>query len=98
MILEKKKIIAVSPFIGNKPVSGPAGKYMDAKKMENSPFGVAQYYSEFLSAFIISRADHSFSEKINKLGIKVYETDIIMNDRNDENRLASYLLEKFTRL
>jgi hypothetical protein len=71
---------------------------MDAMKMENSPFGVALYYSEFLSAFIISRDDHSLSEKINNLGIKVYETDIIMNDSNDEKRLASYLLAKFTGL
>jgi len=98
LILEKKKIIAVSPFIGTKPISGPAGKYMDAMKMENSPFGVTLYYSKFLSAFIISRDDNSLSEKINNLGIKVYETDIIMNDSNDEKRLASYLLAKFTGL
>ncbi|HET7344655.1 MAG TPA: 2-phospho-L-lactate transferase [Nitrososphaeraceae archaeon] len=94
LITERKKIVAISPLIGNKAVSGPAVKYMQALKMQNSPLGVAEYYSDFISTFVISRSDSELSLKIQNMGIKVYETDILMKDGVDENRLASYLMKQ----
>lgn len=88
----KNKCIAVSPIIGNKPVSGPASKYMESIGVEVSPYGVAKFYSDVISKFIIHTSDKSYANKIEKLGIKVYDTNILMNDRRDEGRLASYLL------
>ncbi len=29
--LKKKKVVAISPFVGNRPVSGPAAKLMEAQ-------------------------------------------------------------------
>jgi hypothetical protein len=63
-------------------------------KLQNSPLGVAKYYSDFISTFVISRSDSDLSLKIQSLGIKVYETDILMKDGLDENRLASYLIKQ----
>jgi LPPG:FO 2-phospho-L-lactate transferase len=94
LIIQKKKIVAISPLIGDKAISGPAVKYMQAMKLQNSPFGIAQYYSEFVSKFIISRSDSNSSQKIHSLGMKVYETEIVMKDRDDENRLASFLIKQ----
>ena len=37
----KKKVVAVSPIIGNKSFSGPAAQYMEAAGIEVSVFGVA---------------------------------------------------------
>jgi LPPG:FO 2-phospho-L-lactate transferase len=79
-------------LIGDKAVSGPAVKYMKAMRLQISPLGVAEYYSDFISKFIISPTDSNLSSKIRNLDIKVYETDILMNNRNDERRLASYLM------
>jgi LPPG:FO 2-phospho-L-lactate transferase len=95
LIHQKKKIIAVSPMIGNDAISGPAAKYMKAMNLENSPIGVARYYSDFLGKFVISLSDHRLSTEINRLQIKPYETDIIMRNSDDEARLASYLLKQF---
>ena len=95
LIDQKKKIIAVSPMVGNEAISGPAAKYMRAMDLENSPIGVARYYSDFLDKFVISKSDHHLSTEINRLGIKAYETDIIMRNDDDEARLASYLLKQF---
>jgi LPPG:FO 2-phospho-L-lactate transferase len=92
LIAERKKIVAISPLIGDKAVSGPAVKYMKAMRLQISPLGVAEYYSDFISKFIISPTDSNLLSKIQNLGIKVYETDILMNNRNDERRLASYLM------
>jgi LPPG:FO 2-phospho-L-lactate transferase len=94
LITERKKIVAISPLIGDRAISGPAVKYMQALKLQNSPLGVAEYYSDFISTFVISRSDSDLSLKIQSLGIKVYETDILMKDGLDENRLASYLIKQ----
>jgi LPPG:FO 2-phospho-L-lactate transferase len=94
LIIERKKIIAVSPLIGERAISGPAMKYMKALKIQNSPVGVAEYYSDFVSAFVISSTDRNLSAKISRFNIKVYETDIMMDDSKDEIRLAAYLLKQ----
>ncbi len=65
---------------------------MKAMKLQISPVGVAEYYSDFVGKFIISSADYNISSRIQNLGLKVYLTDILMKNRNDEVRLASYLM------
>jgi LPPG:FO 2-phospho-L-lactate transferase len=92
LIEEREKIVGVSPLIGNRAVSGPAIKYMEAMKLPTTPFGIAQNYSDFLTKFVISKDDGDSSRMIEGIGVKVYETDILMKSSDDENRLASYLL------
>jgi LPPG:FO 2-phospho-L-lactate transferase len=97
IIDQKRKIIAVSPMIGKEAVSGPAAKYMKAMSIQNSPLGVAKYYSDFIEKFVISTSDHNLSNVIRKLDIQPYETDIIMRNDDDEIRLALYLVKQFKR-
>lgn len=94
LALERKRIYAISPLIADRAISGPAVKYMHALKIQNSPVGVAEYYSDFVSTFVLSSSDSNLSAKISKLGMKVYETNIMMRDSNDESRLASYILKQ----
>ena len=94
LILMRKKVIAVSPFIGNKIISGPAEKYMKSVKLDASSLGVAKYYKKFLGKFVISEQDHRLAEEISSHNVAVYETDIVMNNRSDENSLAKYILAK----
>lgn len=99
LALNRQKVIAVSPLIGRMAVSGPAVKYMRALGLENSPFGVAKYYREFVGTFIISKDDGNteLQRKINALDMQVYRTNIIMKARRDEIRLGSYLLKLIER-
>ncbi len=88
----KDRCIAVSPIIGNEPISGPASKYMRALGYEVSPYGVAMLYSNFISKLIIDKRDEIYAKMIeDKFGIKVYTTDILMKDRKDEARLAEFI-------
>jgi LPPG:FO 2-phospho-L-lactate transferase len=89
----RQKVIAVSPLIGRKAVSGPAVKYMKALGLENSSVGVAKYYRDFVSKFIISVKDHSMKSQIGALDMQVYETNITMKSRRDEVRLGRHLLK-----
>jgi LPPG:FO 2-phospho-L-lactate transferase len=97
IINQKRKIIAVSPIIGKEAISGPAAKYMKAMSIQNSPLGVARYYSDFIEKFAISASDYHISTNISKLDIQPCETDIIMRNDDDEVRLARYLLKQFKR-
>jgi LPPG:FO 2-phospho-L-lactate transferase len=88
----KNRCVAVSPIIGTEPVSGPAAKYMESVGVEVSPYGVAKYYSDVISKFVIHTSDKRYASEIEELDIKVYDTNIIMKDKDDEGRLASYLI------
>jgi LPPG:FO 2-phospho-L-lactate transferase len=87
------KVIAISPLIGGKAVSGPAVKYMRALGLENSSVGVAKYYHDFVSKFIISKQDHALAVQIETLGMQVYETNTTMQIKRDEVRLGRHLLK-----
>jgi len=95
--LAKKRdnVVAVSPLIGQKAISGPAAKYMGALGLDISPLGVAQYYRDFVRHFVISADDHSLASRIRSLGIDVLETNIMMKNRRDEVRLARRLISEF---
>lgn len=87
----RKKVVAISPLIGEQAISGPAVKYMKAMNVTNSPLGVAAYYSDIVGNFIIDSSDSILSSKIASLDMNVFQTDIIMKDPRDEQRLASYV-------
>jgi LPPG:FO 2-phospho-L-lactate transferase len=87
------KVIAISPLIGGKAISGPAVKYMRALGLENSSVGVAKYYRDFVSKFIISKQDRGLALRIEALGMQVYETNTTMKVKRDEVRLGRHLLK-----
>jgi LPPG:FO 2-phospho-L-lactate transferase len=90
----RDRVVAVSPLIGEKAVSGPAVKYMMALGLESSPVGVAQYYRDFAGTFVLSKSDHRLAPRIECLGMRVYETNITMKSRQDEVRLGLHILSK----
>ncbi|GBC74700.1 2-phospho-L-lactate transferase [archaeon HR06] len=93
--LKGRRVIAISPIIGDKPVSGPAGKMMEGLNLKVSPFEVAKLYSDFLKIFIVDKKDKDYIPKIKDLGIEALSEDIIMKNREDEERLASFILSLF---
>ena len=90
----KKKIVAVSPIIGNKAFSGPAGQYMEAAGIEVSAFGVAQMYADVCSKLVIDTKDVSLIKKIEGLDIKAYSTKLKMQNKTAEDALASFILNQ----
>ncbi|MGZ5499866.1 MAG: 2-phospho-L-lactate transferase [Nitrososphaeraceae archaeon] len=93
LIEQRDKIIAISPVIGNKAISGPARKYLSAKGIESSVLGIAKFYSQLISKIVIDNSDSDFSKEINKIGVSSFETNILMNNSNEEKRLARFILK-----
>ncbi len=90
----KKKVVAVSPLIGDKAISGPAAKYMQAAGIEVSAYGVAKMYSDVCSHMIIDTKDKALAKKIQNLDTQVYETKIKMINKEGEKALASFILNQ----
>lgn len=97
LVRARDRVVAVSPIIGDRPVSGPAAKYMKAVGLKSSPVGVAEFYRDFADALVIAKSDSGVSGDIRELGVDVHETNITMAGRQDEVRLARYLLKVGTR-
>ena len=91
---KKHKVVAISPIIGNEPVKGPAGKYMEAAGIEVSPFGVAKMYADVCSNFVIDTKDRMLTKKIESLNVKVHDTQIRMTNKKTEDALGSFLLKQ----
>lgn len=90
--LRKSYVVAVSPLIGNKPVSGPAGKFMHALGHDVSSVGVAAMYKDFLDKFFIDLEDGAQEKKIEKLITEVVVTNTNMNNIEDKMMLARSIL------
>jgi len=90
----KKKVVAVSPLIGNKSITGPADKYMEAAGIEPNAYGLAQMYSDVCSNIVIDSKDRMLTKKIQSLDIKVFETKITMKTKQAEDSLASFILKQ----
>ena len=90
----KRKVVVVSPLVGNKAISGPAAKYMEAAGMEVSAYGIAKMYSDVASHIVIDTSDRLLTRKIQNLDMRVYETKIKMKDKSEEEALATFILKQ----
>ncbi|MEX2348600.1 MAG: 2-phospho-L-lactate transferase [Nitrosopumilaceae archaeon] len=90
----KRKVVVVSPLIGNKAITGPAAKYLEAAGMEVSAYGLAKMYSDVASHIVIDSSDRLLTRKIQNLDMHVYETKIKMKDKMDEDALAGFILKQ----
>ena len=82
--LKNSPVYAVSPFAGDKPFSGPAGKFMRAWGYSASSLGVAEIYRDFLDRLIIDEVDAHLKGEIEKLIKDVEITKTIMKNIGDK--------------
>ncbi|MDR1721542.1 MAG: 2-phospho-L-lactate transferase [Methanobrevibacter sp.] len=93
--LKNTYVVAISPIVGNIPVSGPAAKFMSALGYEVSSYGVASIYKEFLNKFIIDNEDKNLKERIEEIIEEVIPTNTMMNSINVKEDLARIALKGF---
>ncbi len=91
-LLSEKKVIAVSPIIGDAPVSGPAGKLMRAQGYPVSSKGVAECYEDILDMMVIDERDTA-EEK--DFPVRAVRYDTMMTSVEKSEALARCVLELF---
>ncbi len=82
--LNDKKVVAISPLIGDRPVSGPAAKFMHASGVPVNDDGVRSLLGK-IDLFVVD-------ERSNFRG-KCAQLDTFMRSKEDSLRLAKRLLE-----
>ena len=92
-LLDKVKIIGVSPIIGGTTLKGPAAKMYTELGISPSALAVANHYQDILTHFIIDRVDASLVASIQNLGLKTTITNTIMKTQEEKIRLAKEVLE-----
>jgi len=90
-------VVAVSPIVGDAPVSGPAGALMRARGWPVSPVGVAVAYCDWLDALVIDTRDAGVAASITALGVEALVADIVMTDAARERKLAGVVLARAQR-
>jgi LPPG:FO 2-phospho-L-lactate transferase len=87
--LKKKVVIAISPFIGNAPVSGPAAALMQVRGFAPSSQGTFSCYDDLLDVFI-----QDIRDPINVEGS--VRLDTLMTDEGKSIGLAREILQLAT--
>lgn len=94
-VLKKSYVVAVSPIIGNAPISGPAGKFMEAKNIPATSTGVGSMYSEFLNHFVIDEIDKNLYDELKSLIENVTITKTMMKNIDDKINLAKTVMGEY---
>jgi LPPG:FO 2-phospho-L-lactate transferase len=89
----RARVSAVSPIVGDAPVSGPAGKMMRAMGFEISALGVADAYAGLLGQMVIDERDAHLAPALTERGVRAVVTDAIMGSREREIALARSVIE-----
>ena len=82
--LKGKKIVAISPLVRNKPVSGPASKFMNAVGVSADDEGVAALLG-YPDVFVVDKTS-SYKDECVRL-------DTSMKNKEDSKRLARSIIE-----
>jgi LPPG:FO 2-phospho-L-lactate transferase len=88
-------ILAVSPIVGDAPVSGPAGKLMRARGLPVSVVGVGAAYAPWLDVLVVDRRDAGLAPDLARHGVRTVPADIVMPDEPAETALARAVLAAF---
>jgi LPPG:FO 2-phospho-L-lactate transferase len=86
------RVVALSPMVGDAPLSGPAGKLMKAVGKKANSIGVAMMYQKFVDCIVVASEDQAMKKPILSLGMDCFASETIMKSREDEQRLARELL------
>ena len=93
IINAKAPKVAVSPFIGNKTIKGPANKMMEELGEKPNAVGFARRFSDIIDLFFIDKSDNHLDKEIKSIIRKTFSTNILMKDQNDKLNLSKKILE-----
>jgi len=86
-------VIAVTPIVGGKALTGSAGKMMRELGREVSARSVAMEYYKLVDGFVIDGADEEQADGILACGMEVVVGQTVMRNFEDRVRLAQTVLD-----
>jgi LPPG:FO 2-phospho-L-lactate transferase len=94
--LSKSKVIAISPFVGNQPFSGPAAGLMRALGFLPNSLGVAKLYSGLLKLFFLDKKESpEIVASVRGMGIECIVTNTRIDTEKDKKKIVEELVSAF---
>ena len=88
-LISKRNVVAVSPLIGDKAVSGPAKKLMRAWGVEPTSVGVGQLYDGLADILVLDTQDDTPSTEF---PMDIIRTDTLMVSKEKSIELAHTII------
>src|SRR5207249_134621 len=85
--------VALSPFIGDRPFSGPAANFMSALGMESSSVALTELYRGMVDRIVIDSADEHLKGTIEARGVRCTVAPTAMTDQAAQTVIAKLLLQ-----
>src|SRR5437763_4735486 len=89
----RDRVVGVSGIVGGAPLGGMADRLLPAAGVEVTAAGVAEFYRDMLTAWVIDEIDRELAPRIESLGLRVGITDTIMVDDDEAESVARTALE-----
>ncbi|MCE7743052.1 MAG: 2-phospho-L-lactate transferase [Candidatus Heimdallarchaeota archaeon] len=95
LVKNRQRVIAISPIIGNSPISGPTARLMKTEGYVVSPVEIAKMYQDVCDTFIIDISDKELINPIEReTGLTVLTANILFKDTTVAKDLATMILNK----
>jgi LPPG:FO 2-phospho-L-lactate transferase len=91
-LLTGRRVIAISPLIGEGAIKGPTAKLMRELGLPCNALGIAMHYQTRIDTLIIDEKDTALRTDIEALGIEVQCANILMRNHTERTQLAQYCL------
>ena len=88
----RESTVAISPIINGLALKGPADRMMSELGHEPSVLGIAHLYKDLVATLVIDKADETYKESIESLGMRCLVTDTVMSSPSVSSSLASTVL------
>jgi LPPG:FO 2-phospho-L-lactate transferase len=85
--------VALSPFLGERPFSGPADKFMRSLGMQATSVSLARLYQGMVDRIVIDASDEQMKSRIEKLGVQCTVAPTAMTDKVTQSKIARLLVE-----
>ncbi|MFW9777476.1 MAG: 2-phospho-L-lactate transferase [Candidatus Heimdallarchaeota archaeon] len=85
--------LAISPIIGEHPVSGPTSAFLKAWNIPTSPMAIISLFGHVLDGYMIHTSDERFSERILHQNITPILDNILIHSSADAERLMQRILD-----
>lgn len=88
----RSRVAAISPIVGDRPVSGPLAGMLRGLGHEVSTLAIARLYADVAGVFVLDRVDRHYARTIGELGMRPVVTDTVMDRPAKAARLAGVVL------
>ncbi|MFW9856148.1 MAG: 2-phospho-L-lactate transferase [Candidatus Thorarchaeota archaeon] len=85
--------LAISPIIGEDPVSGPTGTFLNAWNIPTSPMAIITLFGDVLDGIMIHTSDKNLSGRIRQHNITPIIENILIRSVPDAERLMQRILD-----